>query len=315
MRRCLYPWISIVPVAAVAGAMVSLGLAANSSPAAAESAPVRAAAPAADQTALLAEDLELLKALAPLGLSRSQLSQLLPALRGAQARLAEFDARESEKLAAFRGALEQAKRDLLSGKGTAARAHEQFTTAVTASAGRRAGLRAELVAGLRRTLDTALSPQQMTLLTQNGQTVLFTQRSASWRGGSVGPGSGGPAGGPPGGGGPGSRMADRLDRFRQMSPAEFQQEADRMAGRMGGQNSPQFQQFLSQMNTIRNMPHSQYLLQRDQLATQLMGRGAMGGALAGSNDGATNAFVDRYLLSPRAPQVIADRLGAASSRE
>jgi hypothetical protein len=256
-----------------------------------------------------------LKALAPLGLSRSQLSQLLPALRGAQVRLTEFDARESEKLATFRGTLEQAKRDLLSGKGTATRAQEQFTTAVTASAGRRAGLRAELVAGLRRTLDTLLSQQQMTLLTQNGQTVLFTQRTAAWRGGPGGPGSGGQAGGPPGGGGPGGRGADRLDRFRQMSPAEFQQEADRMAGRMGGQNSPQFQQFLSQMNTIRNMPHSQYLLQRDQLAMQFMGRGAMGAALAGSNDGAANAFVDRYFLSPRAPQVVADRLGAAGSRE
>jgi hypothetical protein len=303
MRRCLIRTIAVAVIGA-ATALVALAAPLATRAAAATTAPATAAAPAAQQTASLAEDLAVLKALAPLGLSRSQLAQLLPSLRGAQARLAEFDARETEKLAAFRGSLEQAKRDLLAGKSSGTRAQEQFSTAQATSAGRRAGLRAELVAGLRRTLDTILTPQQAGQMAQNGHAVLFSQRTATFGAGR----GGNPGGGGPGGGGPGGRMTDRLDRVRQMSPADFQQEADRMADRMGGQNSPQFQQFVSQMNSIRNMPHSQYLLQRDQLAMQSMGRGGFGAALGGTTDESTNAFVDRYLLSPRAPTVLADRL-------
>jgi hypothetical protein len=58
------------------------------------------------------------------------------------------------------------------------------------------------------------------------------------------------------------------------------------------------------------MPLSQYLLQRDQLAVQSLGqgRGGFGAALAGNNEEAGRAFVDRYLLSPRAPAVVRDRL-------
>jgi hypothetical protein len=53
------------------------------------------------------------------------------------------------------------------------------------------------------------------------------------------------------------------------------------------------------MNQVRSLSHSQYLLQREQLAAQFMG-----GRGPGSNsdpEAASNAFVDRYLLSPSAP--------------
>jgi hypothetical protein len=95
-----------------------------------------------------------------------------------------------------------------------------------------------------------------------------------------------------------------------MSPADFQQFAQRQADRFGGQSSPQFQQYVTFMNQVREMPHSQYLLQRDQLAAQALGqgRGGFGAALTGNEREATRALVDRYLLSPRAPVVVRDRL-------
>lgn len=103
-------------------------------------------------------------------------------------------------------------------------------------------------------------------------------------------------------------MSDRLDRVREMSPADFQNEMRRFADRMGGESAPQYQQFVGFMNQVRAMPHSQYVTQRDQLATQWLTRGGRFGSTPGGTEDAMNAFVDRYLLSPRAPVVIDDRL-------
>src|SRR5262245_59881869 len=105
---------------------------------------------AAEETLSAAEDIAVVKALAPLQLTRSQLSQLLPVLQSAQEKLAELDRTEQARLTSQSAALEQARRDLLSGKGTAVRAQEQFDLARTTSAQRRAGLRTEMVASIRR---------------------------------------------------------------------------------------------------------------------------------------------------------------------
>jgi hypothetical protein len=275
---------------------------------------------AAAQEALAAsEDLAILKALAPLQLTRTQLSDLLPALQGAQAKLAELDAKEAAKLAAWRSSLEQARKDLLTGKSSGARASDQFALAQWGSAQKRAGLRGDLVSSVRAALDKILTPAQVAQMAASGQAVVLSQRMASWRGGLGGwgqgvPGAGGPGGGGPGGPGGRGTPADRLDRIRQMSPAEFDQFAARGANRFGGQSSPQFQQFTSFMNQVRNMPQSQYVLQRDQLAAQSFGqgRGGFGAALADNSADAARAFVDRYLLSPRAPIVVQDRLRSAN---
>src|SRR5437867_9246119 len=125
MRRCFTRMVTGVAVGAAIGLSIPptpLASAAVSTQGATAAQP----APAAAETAALAEDLAVLKALAPLGLSRSQLSQLLPALQGSQTRIVELDARETEKLSALRAALEQARQDLLSGKGSGTRAQEQF---------------------------------------------------------------------------------------------------------------------------------------------------------------------------------------------
>jgi len=276
--------------------------------------------PAAAQAALTAsEDVALLKALTSLGLNRDQMTELLPALQGAQTRLTELDSKEGAKLAAWQSALQQARRDLLAGTGSGSRASEQFSLAQWTAAQNRTRLRADLVSSLRAALDKILTPAQTAQMVQSGQAALLAQRTAGWRGGGRGgpggwggPGGGGPGGpgggpGGPGGPGGGGGPSGRLDRIREMSPAEFQDFSQRQADRMGGLTSSRYQQYVGFMNQVRDMPHAQYLLQRDQLAAQSFGRGGFGPAGA-SNDEAIAAFVERYLLSPRAPIVVRDRL-------
>jgi hypothetical protein len=92
-----------------------------------------------------------------------------------------------------------------------------------------------------------------------------------------------------------------------MSPAEFEEFVQRGPGRGGpgrgpGRDPAELERFTALMSQVRSMPHSQYLQQRDQLAAQLMGGRGPGGA--GDPEAASNAFVDRYLLSPRAPAAV-----------
>lgn len=270
---------------------------------------------AAHETVTAAEEIAIARALAPLQLSHAQLAQLLPVLESAQAKLADLEQKEQARLNGHGAALEQARRDVLAGKGTGTRALEQFELARTTAAQRRAGLRTELVSSLRRALTTILTAPQSAQIAQSGQAVVMAQRMAA-RPGREGGGFGGPGGrggfggrGGAGreGGGTGNPMVDRLDRIRAMSPAEFQEFLQRGPGRggrgrRGERDSAQAARMTALMNQVRSMPHSQYLLQRDQLAAQMMGGRGPGGAT--DPEAASNAFVDRYLLSPRAPAVV-----------
>jgi hypothetical protein len=328
---------------AVTGILILLATGIATGPAAAQApsglSPA-AASGAAAEAFEAAEDLAILKAVTSLQLTRAQLAELLPVLRGAQARLTELDTKLTEKLAAHRTPLEQARQDLLAGKSSGARAEQQYALALAAAQQQRAGLRADLVANLRRHLGKTLSAQQQQQLVQCGQIALITARMATPGGGR------GPFGPGPGAGGPGrvstgeTRRGNRqglerqgdgatrqrgsaegggrgmfgggLDRIRGMSDAEFQESMQSRAERFGGMNSPQFQQYLSLMNQVRSMPDSQFALQREQLMVQMMamGRGAAIGGPGGNEEEAANAFVDRYLLSPRAPIVLDERLRA-----
>src|SRR5436190_546429 len=126
MRESRY-WLVVAALACGAGRLAA-------SPAAEQPAP--AADPAAAQATLnSSEDVALLKALMSLGLSRTQLSDLLPALQSAQTRLAAQDAKEAAKLAAWKSSLEQARRDLLAGTGSGSRATQQFALAQWTAAG------------------------------------------------------------------------------------------------------------------------------------------------------------------------------------
>lgn len=284
-----------VAIAILGALAVILPLTAGAAP----TTPAPSPSSAAIEAATAAEDVAVLKALAAVGLTRSQLAQLLPSLRGAQERLTEFEAQEGAKLATHRAPLEQARQDLLAGKGSGLRAQEQFRIALTTLARRRAGVRTEIVSSLRRTLDTILTPTQSASLVESGQAVLQGQRIAGWRGTPVRSGTSSSRG-----------LSGRLDRIRRMSPAAFEQDADRAAARMGGRGSAQFRQYLALMQQVRSMPHSQYLLQRDQLAARAFAREGASGAAGNTND-AANAFVDRYLLSPRAPVVVAERVAGS----
>jgi hypothetical protein len=272
-----------------------------------------AAERAAQEAMTAAEEIAIVRALAPLQLSRDQLGQLLPSLESAQARLTDLEQKEQARQAGQAAALEQARRDLLSGRGIGNRAVEQFNLARATAAQRRAGLRTELVASLRRALSTIVSASQTAQMAQSGQAVVMSQRTGGWRGGG-GAGFGGPGrGGGRGAGGSGNPMADRLDRIRAMSPADFQEFAQRAPGRdgngrTGGRDPQERERMTAFMNQVRNMPHSQYLLQRDQLAAQFMAGRGPGGAV--DPEAASNAFVDRYLLSPRAPAAVRGLLQA-----
>jgi hypothetical protein len=257
-----------------------------------------ATASAAAEAVAAAEDVAVLRALAAVGLTRAQLAALLPAVQSAQARLAALEQEEAAKLAALRGSLEQAKRDVLAGKGSGASAEGQFALAQSAAAQRRARLRADLVASLRRALQSILTPAQVERMAQSGQAIALSQRTAGWRGGSGGRSE------------RGSERTRQLDRVRQMSPAAFERENRRMADRLGGESSSRYRQYLAFMTSVRGMSHSQYLLQRDHLAAQPLARvgGGAGEATALDAGEAIHAFVDRYLLSPRAPVVVGERL-------
>jgi hypothetical protein len=312
--RSFHHWITVAVVAGAAGGVVAAPAvsAATEQPEAPSMPAAQTLESAAAQEALAsAEDITLLKALSPLGLTRTQLSALLPALHGTQAKLAELKSKEATKLGPWQDTLEQARRDLLAGKGTGARASEQFALARWGAAQYRAGRRADVVSSLKATLEKMLTPAQAAQMAESGQATLLAQRMAGWRGGGGGPrswsGSDSSAG--PGGrrgGGP----ATQLDRVRGMSPAEFQQDSQRRADRMGGQASPQFQQYTSFMNQVRSMPQSQYLLQRDQLAVRTLDqdRGGSGAAPTGESEEAARAFIDRYFLSWRVPAVVQDQL-------
>jgi hypothetical protein len=327
-RRVLGPIAAAAVIAAGVGGV-------RSGPARAADAPADgdATSRAAQETAAAAEEIAVVRALAPFQLTRSQLATLLPALESARTRLTDLDEKEQARLAGQSAALEQAKSELLAGKSTGSRTLEQFDLARASSAQRRAALKTELVAGLRRTLSTILNPTQTTQLAQSGQVALMTQRMAGFGGpggpgGTGGPGGFGGPGGPGGsgggfggrrggpggpggdGGGSGNPMYDRLDRIRAMSPAEFQDFSQQGPGRGGGRGGPDPQaaeQLTAFMSQVRSLSQSQYLLQRDQLITQLMGQrgpGGPGGPLANDPEAASSAFVERYLLSPRAPAAV-----------
>jgi hypothetical protein len=69
----------------------------------------------------------------------------------------------------------------------------------------------------------------------------------------------------------------------------------------------QFQMFADQ---VRAMPPQTYAQRRTQLATQVYQSQSQTRAQTASPDQAMDAFIDRYLLVPRAPVVLAERLEA-----
>jgi hypothetical protein len=107
-------------------------------------------------------------------------------------------------------------------------------------------------------------------------------------------------------------MIDRLDRIRAMSPAEYRDFLQRGPGRDRGPDrvpapSPDSgfrERREGFFNQVRSLPHAQYLLQREQLAAQFMGGRGFGLGGAPNSEAASNAFMDRYLLSPRAPVAV-----------
>jgi hypothetical protein len=72
----------------------------------------------------------------------------------------------------------------------------------------------------------------------------------------------------------------------------------------------QYNQALATADQIRAMAPALYARQRGQLAVQLLQSMNQARAQSSSAEEAMNTFIERYLLSPRAPVVLKERLGA-----
>src|SRR5437763_12035481 len=110
MRKKVFGPIAAVAVLAASGGgtLIAPARAADTPPAAGDT-----ASRAAQETVTAAEQIAVVRALAPFQLTRSQFAALLPALESARTRLTDRDQKEQTRLAGQSSALEQARRELL----------------------------------------------------------------------------------------------------------------------------------------------------------------------------------------------------------
>ena len=190
-------------------------------------------APDAKQAASDARDaqveLTLTRLLAQLRVTGQQAGRLAPALDQAQGRLKEAASAEATALARTRTTMEQARRTAASGQAPAA-VEAQVQTSLEQQASVRMRTWTDVTNQVRLALSKVLTAEQ--------QAQLLQLALDNWEpnGGGPGGGFGGPGGGfgGPGGGfgggfggrggpGGGAGMGARLDRFRTMSPEQWDQ--------------------------------------------------------------------------------------------
>jgi hypothetical protein len=282
------------------------------------------------------EDLILVRALAALKLTATQLRQLLPTLQMAQDKLKAQDAADATKLKAHQAALEAALKQALAGSQVPAKAEENYRQSLQSIQTARAKLRTDLVASIRTVLKRVLSQQQQAMMAAAGQDMAWFERAMSWQAQAASGQGQGPLG----------FMTGTLDRIRDVPPAEWDRTKEQYAQRFGGggfgrggpgggpggggpggdgpggnapPQDPQRQaqaqarmaQFLQVAEQVRGMPPDQYAAQRFNLASQLMrnmGRGGPGGNE--DPEVAISRFIERYLLSSRIVAVAREKSGA-----
>lgn len=102
-----------------------------------------------------------------------------------------------------------------------------------------------------------------------------------------------------------------LERLRGADANEYQRMSQGMARRFGDEGTPAYQNALSMFDRIRGLPDAQYRRQRGGLTQQLDAalnapQSAAGAVASVSVENATERWVRRYLLSPRAPAALKD---------
>jgi hypothetical protein len=190
----------------------------------------------------------------------------------------------------------------VTGKAPSTRAETQYLESVQLAQTKRAKLRADLVASLKRLLAKEMSPAQEALLLQTARSVAYQERTAGWRVDALTGNRGG---------GPITFMGRMMDRVREMSPDDFAQQQQRMAG-TGAGGGRGGQQMAAMMAQVRAMPNDAYQQQRSDLALRYFDSRTNAGQQDPSAE--VDRFIDRYFLSPRIPAVMRQRLGAGAPR-
>jgi hypothetical protein len=163
----------------------------------------------------------LIRALAPIKISRAQAARLVPLLEQVQAKLKEVDDQENATLARFKALAEQTRAQAVAGKVPQTTTEQQLAASLQLIAQKRQRLRADLILALRSSLSRTLTPEQFALLGESAQVARrleFTGRMGAAAGfdrrgpdsGAPGnPGGGNPGAGGPGAGGPGRGLGRR----------------------------------------------------------------------------------------------------------
>ncbi len=332
-------WIGL----AVLMALPAGGAARAAETAAAPAAPAVSAATgpaAAAEAAALAEEIAVLRAVKALRATPEQLAALEAAARGAQERLTQQTQTDWKTLAALRDPVLQARARLLPLQAdpndprvvAALGVDQRVSDAQRAAARAQQGLRDELTNSLLQQFETLLTPAQRAAVVGQGRGLVMADRAAQdqqrqarqqqWQrtmGAAGGPagGPGGPGGGPGGGGQAGggrnnpSRM---LDRMRGANADDYQRMSRGIARRFGDEGTPGYQNALTMMDQTRNMSPGQFRRQAGNLGSQMSAamaaaRSPQNAAYTISAQNAAEAWVRRYLLSPRAPAALKELKG------
>jgi hypothetical protein len=289
--------------------------------------------------AALAEEIVVLRAVKPLNATREQLAVLTTAVTQAQERLAQQAQADWRALAALRDPAARARQQLLPENvdlnnpqvAAALLAEQQVANARRAAEQNQARVRDEQSASLRKQLETLLTPAQVAAIVTQGRAMLAAERAQQDQqreaqrqqfeqrmratgqtpGARGGPGATGGPGGPGGGrggrgGGPGVRGPERmLEQLRSADADQYQRMSRGIARRFGDEGTPAYQNALAMFDRIRSMPDGQFRRQRADLMQQFstgmaITRSPANAAGTISAERAAEAWIERYLLSPRA---------------
>jgi hypothetical protein len=308
-----------------------------------EGAPVGATA----ETTALLEDVAVLRAVNPLQLTAAQLSALLPRLEAGAAQVRQAEAADvTAWIAAARSIRQAIPQAAVGGPVTAA--DSELARVEAATRGNVEAARRRTRDEVRALLEPSLSAAQMAALITAGRQELAARRMerleegdlrmvdrygrqldrlreasaqeyaqerrrfagqvadlpdagrASWVGSRAGRVGGATPRGPQRDGL--QIEQERLQR-RELLAETRQQLADPA-------RRAQYNQALATADRIRAMAPALYARQRNQLSLQLLQTVSQSRAQTASTEEAINAFIERYLLSPRAPVVLKERLQA-----
>jgi hypothetical protein len=293
----------------------------------------------------LAQEIPVIRALQSLQATPEQLAALRNAVDAAHQRLAQQNQAAQASVAALRDPVNRARQQLLSGIATldeaqlaaALRADEQVTNAQRTAARNAERLQEQLTDSLRKQLVALLTPAQAAAVVSQGRVLEAAERAVEEQqedlrrlqieqarraqqlaSGSVAGSTRRSSRG--GSSDSAARMQRTIDSMRRMDASRYRRTADRTARQFGDPGSPGYQSAIAMFDQIRAMPDDQFRRQRAALIQRAAAmRNATdspaGAAYTVGSESALDAWIQRYLLSPRAPAVLAELTATRSEGE